>query len=146
MPIRGESSESRLSWYEQNQHQRESERVTADFLEDVHFIAAEWVEAIEAERYELYMIREQAAEAAIVCTTLSSYRTSRVSRRPVMPREKKWSRPRLLVALTKRTVSELRPISRITCLIAVMRSRWRSRRARHAAAGHCPRRRVSPRR
>ena len=63
--MREESSEPRLIWYEQDQNQREAETVTADILENVLIIAAERVEAIEAERYELYMMREQAAEAAM---------------------------------------------------------------------------------
>ena len=65
VPMREESFESRLSWYEQDQNQREAERVTADILVNVLFIAAERVEAIEAERYELFMMREQAVKAAM---------------------------------------------------------------------------------
>ena len=49
---------------EQEQERREAERAPADFLKTVLFIAAERVTVIEAERYELAIMRERSAEAA----------------------------------------------------------------------------------
>ena len=62
---REEGSESRLNWFEQGQLEREAERVTAGFVEAIFLRAAVRIEAMKAERQELALMRERAAEAAM---------------------------------------------------------------------------------
>ena len=61
---REEGSESRLSWYEQDQEEREAERITAGFVEVIFLRAAERIEAMQAEQ-EATLMCERVAEAAM---------------------------------------------------------------------------------
>ena len=62
---RDEHVESRLSWYEQDQAEREAERATVGFVEAIFLRAADRIEAMEAKRHEIALMRERAAEAAL---------------------------------------------------------------------------------